>query len=68
MIFATRKSYVLGRRSLFHGGTRMTQCIFCHSEISDMGLGWYDHVHQSHTCNALWGDWIEKVAEDHPEG
>lgn len=42
-----------------------TVCLFCGEEISDAGLGFYDHIETHPTCEFRWEDWMIEIPKDH---
>ena len=40
-------------------------CLFCEDEITDQGLGFYDHVEARPDCNYLWSHWKTEIPNDH---
>ncbi|QQG39711.1 MAG: hypothetical protein HYS81_05080 [Candidatus Aenigmatarchaeota archaeon] len=43
-------------------------CDFCGTPISDLGLGFHDHIKTSEGCSAQYEAWLERIKQDHPEG
>ena len=39
--------------------------MFCHDQISDLGLGFYEHVEEKQSCFVQWESWMEEIPSDH---
>lgn len=50
------------------GLTGAIHCMFCGTEVLDMGEAYYDHLRLSKGCEAAWRTWRENLLLDHPGG
>ncbi len=41
------------------------RCLFCADEIENQGLGFYDHVDTSPSCDFMWESWMDEIPKDH---
>jgi hypothetical protein len=41
-----------------------TRCPFCEEELASPGAGFYDHIHDSETCQTRHERWTERLTDD----
>lgn len=49
-------------------GKSVAKCPYCTEELSDMGLGFEDHIGKKRSCRQVHEEWKVRLDEDRPDG